>query len=242
MKKKLFLIITATICLIASAQTKVDFFLTEDGTFKTQDGKNYAIVPFENKTQQEIYQILATNANSIYNDLSKVMSSVEYSSIKIRAIKTFIRYIIDGWEGYYQLEFQIKDGKVKVFAPFVEKEFTYFVEKELANTNIYAIQYRKTYASFVSGFFKNHKVKEKKRMRFEDVFTDASTREEVVTYFLAVLELLKLGQMHVRQKSIYGGIELIYGKAKPLTEKDLTTGLSTAEERPETDESLKGSE
>jgi len=62
-----------------------------------------------------------------------------------------------------------------------------------------------------------------RRMRFEDAFSDAPTREEVVTYFLAVLELLKLGQMHARQDRVYGGIELIAGKAKAKKPpKDLT--------------------
>ena len=66
-------------------------------------------------------------------------------------------------------------------------------------------------------------VKQKKRMKFEDAFRDAPTKEAVVTYFLAVLELLKLGQMHIRQNSVYGEIELIYGKYKPKKETDLTT-------------------
>ena len=57
-------------------------------------------------------------------------------------------------------------------------------------------------------------VKQKKRIRFEDAFHNAPTREAVVTYFLAVLELLKLGQMHVQQDEVYGGIQLIAGKAR----------------------------
>ena len=71
-------------------------------------------------------------------------------------------------------------------------------------------------------------VKKKKRMRFEEVFANAPTREAVVTYFLAVLELLKLGQMHIRQKSVYGDIELIYGRYKPKKEEDLTNTAETA--------------
>ena len=68
-----------------------------------------------------------------------------------------------------------------------------------------------------------YRIRKKKRMRFEDAFSEAPTREEVVTYFLAVLELLKLGQMHVRQDSVYGGIELIAGKARQKkAPKDLT--------------------
>ncbi len=57
-------------------------------------------------------------------------------------------------------------------------------------------------------------IRRKGRMRFEDAFSAAPTREEVVTYFLAVLELLKMGQIHVVQTGIYGGIEMIHGRGK----------------------------
>ncbi len=61
-----------------------------------------------------------------------------------------------------------------------------------------------------------HDIRKKKRMRFRDAFSAAPTREEVVTLFLAVLELLRLGQMHVVQDGIYGEIELISGRAKVI--------------------------
>ena len=57
-------------------------------------------------------------------------------------------------------------------------------------------------------------LRRKKRLRFEEAFSEAPTREEVVTYFLAVLELLRLGQMHLKQDAVYGEIELISGRAK----------------------------
>ena len=67
------------------------------------------------------------------------------------------------------------------------------------------------------------RIKKAKRMRFEDAFSEAPTREEVVTFFLAVLELLKLGQMHVQQDVVYGEIELIAGKARAKRKQtDLT--------------------
>ncbi len=74
-------------------------------------------------------------------------------------------------------------------------------------------------------------VKKKKRMRFEEAFSDAPTKEAVVTYFLAVLELLKLGQMHIRQKEVYGEIELIYGRYRPEKENDLTTAAEKGTDR-----------
>ena len=57
------------------------------------------------------------------------------------------------------------------------------------------------------------RIRKTRRIRFEDAFSEAPTREEVVTYFLAVLELLKLGKMHALQDDVYGRIELIAGKA-----------------------------
>ena len=56
-------------------------------------------------------------------------------------------------------------------------------------------------------------LRKKKRMRFEEAFSEAASREEVTTYFLAVLELLKLGQMHAEQTGVYGEILLIRGRA-----------------------------
>ena len=67
-----------------------------------------------------------------------------------------------------------------------------------------------------------HAIRKKKRIRFEEVFSEAPTREEVVTLFLAVLELLKLGQMHAEQDETYGSIVLIRGKAKPVPDAQLT--------------------
>ena len=70
-----------------------------------------------------------------------------------------------------------------------------------------------------------HTIKKKRRIRFEDIFAESPTREEVVTMFLAVLELLKLGQMHVKQDSVYDPMVLYSGKGKPV--KDLQTEMDT---------------
>ena len=58
-------------------------------------------------------------------------------------------------------------------------------------------------------------IRKKKKIRFEEAFSDAPTREEVVTYFLAVLELLKLGRLRLRQIGVYGEIELLAGRERP---------------------------
>lgn len=70
-----------------------------------------------------------------------------------------------------------------------------------------------------------HTIKKKRKIRFEDIFAESPTREEVVTMFLAVLELLKLGQMHVKQDSVYDPMVLYSGKGKPVM--DLQTEMDT---------------
>ena len=62
-----------------------------------------------------------------------------------------------------------------------------------------------------------YRIRTHKRISFAEVFSEAPTKEEVVTYFLAVLELLKLGQIHAEQTGIYGELMLIRGRA-PFTE------------------------
>ena len=57
------------------------------------------------------------------------------------------------------------------------------------------------------------------RMRFEEAFSAAPTREEVVTLFLALLELLKLGETHIEQEGVYGDILLLPGR-KEYTEEE----------------------
>ncbi len=50
------------------------------------------------------------------------------------------------------------------------------------------------------------------RVRFEDLFTDQPTKEEVVPLFMAVLEMLSLGKVHGRQKDMFNQITLLPGR------------------------------
>ncbi|MGN0753016.1 MAG: segregation and condensation protein A [Aristaeellaceae bacterium] len=63
-------------------------------------------------------------------------------------------------------------------------------------------------------------IRRRGRMRFEDAFSDAPTKEEVVTLFMALLELLKLGETHIEQEGIYGEIVLYPGRREELPEEN----------------------
>ena len=56
----------------------------------------------------------------------------------------------------------------------------------------------------------------KGRMTFDEAFSPAPTREEVVTRFLALLELLKLGEAHIEQDGVYGDILLLPGRREEI--------------------------
>ena len=51
-----------------------------------------------------------------------------------------------------------------------------------------------------------------KPVRFEELFSDAPDKEEVVTLFMALLEILKLGKAHVRQDATFDTIMLVPGR------------------------------
>ena len=58
------------------------------------------------------------------------------------------------------------------------------------------------------------KLKVRRKMTLEEAFSDAPTREEVVTYFLALLELLKGGHVRLSQESPYGSIQMTAARGK----------------------------
>ena len=149
------------ISLAITVQGQVAFHVTPDGSFITNEGTDYVIVEFEGKDAHQIFQELSSNVGSIYNDPSKVMSSVEDVSIKIRAIENFLTNSTMGipvgsWRGYYQLEFKIKDGRVRVSAPMIEP---YFQDSNYMKPN-------KSYKNYVKGLFKNGQVKENKKKEY----------------------------------------------------------------------------
>ena len=108
-----------------NAQSLVYFKLSENGLFVAEDGKDFYVVPFEGKTAHQIFQQLSVNVSALYKNPSKVMSVVDDASITIRAYDDGITYTKDLIQkfycgGYYNLNFQIKDGRVKVSAPIID--------------------------------------------------------------------------------------------------------------------------
>ena len=59
-----------------------------------------------------------------------------------------------------------------------------------------------------------HYLRKHHRCRFEELMSDHPSRQEVVTLFLAVLELMHQGKTHIEQNGVYDGIYLQAGRGK----------------------------
>ena len=158
--KQLFLAFMLFISMSTNAQSVVSFKLAETGSFVAEDGKDFVVVPFEGKTAHQIFQQLSVNANALYKNPSKVVSVVDDASISIRAFDDQISFEKDliqkFWlTGYYNLNFEIKDGRVKVSGPIIES-----VSRATST-------YDKDFSKMVRGWFKNGELKDKFKAQVE---------------------------------------------------------------------------
>ena len=113
-------------CITIQAQNLVSFKLQPNGTFITEDGKDFVIVEFSDKTASELYDMVKQNVIETYKNPKHVMTENEPTSIKIRALSEPIfsgLKLIGGvtiYRAYYNLVFHFKDGRIKVDAPIIE--------------------------------------------------------------------------------------------------------------------------
>ncbi len=63
-------------------------------------------------------------------------------------------------------------------------------------------------------------LKRQRKLRFEEAFSAAPTREEVVTLFLALLELMRLGRVRAAQDGVCGEIVLVPGSGRKVVDED----------------------
>ena len=59
-----------------------------------------------------------------------------------------------------------------------------------------------------------------RQVAFDSLFDDEPCRSEIVGLFMAMLELLKLGETHIEQEGIYGEIVLYPGRREDTPEEN----------------------
>ncbi len=141
---------------IANAQNPVNFKLTTSGAFASEDGQDFIVVTFEGKTAHQIFQMLCVNVSKLYKNPKEVMSVVDDASISVRGYDSKVTYIKDLIQtydvgGYYKLDFEIKDGKVKVNAPVIEENLVRSINQAK----------EKNYSRMINSWVKDGAFKEK---------------------------------------------------------------------------------
>lgn len=127
MKKFLYLLLICISCN-SFAQEIVEFVFQPTGQFLTSDGKEYVVIPFEEKSASELYAMVKNNVMSYYNSPKEVISEGE-NVITIYAleknmwlVKSMGAKAIYG--GNYKLVFRFKDGRVRVDAPSIDEKLS----------------------------------------------------------------------------------------------------------------------
>lgn len=143
-----------------NAQSVVNFSLKPDGTFSTTDDKSYAVVEFDGKTTQELYNMVKANVMTLYNSPQNVLNEIEPTNITIRAMSdvllstyklgsTFTEY-----RAMYTLVFQFKDGKIRINAPEVDRKL---------EVSASAVPISKTFVSLIDDWFDKQGVVKKNK-------------------------------------------------------------------------------
>lgn len=94
--------------------------IKQSASLKTKTGEKYYIVPFAKKTAHELYNDILVRVAHLYKSHERVADKVEDRSIVINGYGSHITKQTSG--GFrisvsYHLEFNFKDGKIKVYAP-----------------------------------------------------------------------------------------------------------------------------
>ena len=128
--KKILFVISIIIPLLGYSQNPIEFRLQSDGTFRTVDGKEFIVIQKDGKSASELYNEVLQSVTLQYNSAKDVVSKVDNSVISINGIASDC-VTLSGMLGVkilfsiqYILQFQFKDGRIRVEAPVLSRLFT----------------------------------------------------------------------------------------------------------------------
>lgn len=101
-----------------------------DASFLTEEGKDFVVIQQEGKSAQELYNQVLQAVTLQYNSAKDVISKVENSVISVNGIANNVS-ILSAMFGVkvffsiqYVIQFQFKDGRIRVDAPRIARLFT----------------------------------------------------------------------------------------------------------------------
>lgn len=127
---KKILLLMATVLLSGSAMAQLK--LTPDGLVNTEnEEQGFIILPFEGKTQQELYSACYAMLSAMYVSPKDVLSVAEGNSITINGVSTYAIYrkktmtsTIPTYDINYTITIFFKDGKIRINNPIINRMYT----------------------------------------------------------------------------------------------------------------------
>ena len=155
----LFLALMGSIVL-ADAQELVEFKLQRSGAFLTAAGEEYAVVEFQGKTAEELYQMVKDNVSEYYENPEDILTE-EDNKLTVRGgCKDFVMWtfmmVATQFGAFYDLTFRFKDGRIRIDAPVIEDEL-------IATASVLKKGTSASFKSMLATFYKNGELKEKSK-------------------------------------------------------------------------------
>lgn len=149
------------------SQNPVEFNLLPNGTFISTEGTNYVVINYQDKSSYDIYNMVRNNLSKIYNDPASALMENPYS--KIRVVHSYINLgkmtvvlIPRELAGFFNLQFQFKDGRIRVDAPTIDESLI-CVDGTLDPGGI------PSFSSYAKGLFKNGVPRENKKEQLSSI-------------------------------------------------------------------------
>lgn len=107
------------------SQEAVRFKLLPDGSFTSTEGSNYFVINYQDRSAKDLYDMVRNNLFKLYKEPASVIMENPYNTIRvvhsyINLGKMSVALIPRELAGYFNLQFQFKDGKIRVDAPSID--------------------------------------------------------------------------------------------------------------------------
>lgn len=168
-------------CIIPMVAHSQDFEFLYDGTFKTADGADFVVVPFDGKSQTELFDMVKNNVTAIFASPKDVISTSGTDMISVSGFQKEVfvckvmgmAIVIDA---HYTIKIAFKDGRVRVSAPVI----TSFSERGYMHENT------EKYLRDMWFFKKDHSPKYKEKI--DNIGETFSTLAKSLLYYQAKTE------------------------------------------------------
>lgn len=100
--------------------SKPTFKFNSDATFTTGTDKSFIIYEASGYTQNELYSAMLLGISKLFKNPDKVLTKVDNELITVNAITDYcVKYHNYVYAFAYTIQFQFKDGKIRVDTPIV---------------------------------------------------------------------------------------------------------------------------